>query len=113
MFFATEFYSATIEPKTSFDGSEQTLVVQAVYTINKQPTELLFDAFGPMLLSSNIRDAGGFYNNAEKLSEHFFSEISVTFIPLENNTLRTFHVLLTCSNELRELPRCDPEGNIE
>ena len=34
-------------------------------------------------------------------------------MPLENNTLRTFHILLTCSNEIRELPNCDPEGNIE
>jgi hypothetical protein len=73
----------------------------------------MFAAFAPMLLSSEVRDAGGFYNNAEKLSENYFSEISVTFMPLENNILRTFHILLTCSNEIRELPYCDSEGNID
>jgi len=113
MFFAPKFYSVTVQPKTIFGGSEKMFVAEVVYTMNKQPTELMFAAFAPMLLSSEIRDAGGFYNNAEKLSENYFSEISVTFMPLENNTLRTFHILLTCSNEIRELPNCDPEGNID
>jgi len=113
MFFAPKFYSVTLQPKTIFGGSEKMLVAEVVYTMNKQPTELMFAAFAPMLLSNEIRDAGGFYNNAEKLSENYFSEISVTFMPLENNTLRTFHILLTCSNEIRELPNCDPEGNID
>ena len=113
MFFTTEFYSVTLQPKTSFDGSEEMFVAKVLYTINKQPTKLMFAAFAPTLLSSNVRDGGGFYNNAEKLSENYFSEISVTFMKLENNTLRSFHILLTCSNELRELPRCDPEGNID
>ena len=113
MFFTPKFYSVTLQPKTIFGGSEKMFVAEVVYTMNKQPTELMFAAFAPMLLSSEIRDAGGFYNNAEKLSENYFSEISVTFMPLENNTLRTFHILLTCSNEIRELPNCDPEGNID
>jgi len=113
MFFAPKFYSVTVQPKTIFGGSEKMLVAEVLYTMNKQPTKSMFAAFAPMLLSSEIRDAGGFYNNAEKLSENYFSEISVTFMPLENNTLRTFHILLTCSNELRELPNCDPEGNID
>jgi len=113
MFFAPKFYSVTVQPKTIFGGSEKMFVAEVVYTMNKQPTELMFAAFAPMLLSSEIRDGGGFYNNAEKLSENYFSEISMTFIPLENNPLRTFHILLTCSNELRELPTCDPEGSID
>ena len=112
MFFTTKYHSATMQPKTSLDGSKM-FVVEVMYTVNKQPTELMFRAFAPMFLSSEVRDAGGFYNNAEKLSENYFSEISMTFIPLENNPLRTFHILLTCSNEIRELPNCDPEGNID
>jgi hypothetical protein len=112
MFFTAKYHSATMQPKTSLDGSKM-FVVEVMYTVNKQPTELMFRAFAPMFLSSEVRDAGGFYNNAEKLSENYFSEISMTFIPLENNPLRTFHILLTCSNEIRELPNCDPEGNID
>ena len=111
LFFTTEYYSATMKPKTILDGSEM-FVVEVMYTVNKQPTELMLAAFAPMLLSSEVRDGGGFYNNVEKLSEHSFSAISLSFMPHENNGLRTFHVLLTCSDEVRKLPICTPEGNI-
>jgi len=111
--FKPEIYSVIIQPKTSSSGIKQGIVSKAVYTIHKNPTDTLFAALAPMLLSSEIRAAGGFYNNAEKLSEHYFSEFTVTLMPLENKVLRSFHISLTCSNELRELPNCDPEGNID
>ena len=111
--FAPEFYSVTMKQKTSFDGSKTMIFAQAVYTINKQPTDRLFAALAPMLVSSDIRTSGGFYDNAEKLSEHHFSEFTVTLIPLEKNMLRSLHISLACSNTIPELPRCDPEGNIE
>ena len=111
--FAPKFHSITIKEKTSFDGSERIPVSQALYTINKQPTVNLFAALAPMLISSDVRDAGGFYDNAEKLSEHHFSELTLTLLPLENKILRMFHISLTCSDKLRELPRCDLERNID
>ena len=84
-----------------------------MYTINKQLTVNLFAALAPMLISSDVRDAGGFYDNAEKLSENYFSELTLTLLPLENKILRMFHISLTCSDKLRELPRCDLERNID
>jgi hypothetical protein len=110
--FTPEFYSITIQPKTSFGGEKQGLVSQAVYTINKQPTVTWFTAFAPMFISSDIRTSGGFYDYAEKLSENYFSELTMALIPLENNTLRTFEISFTCSNKLIQWPNCDPEGNI-
>ena len=111
--FAPEFYAVTVETKTSFDGSKKMIIAQAVYTINKQPTAKLFAALAPMLISGDIRDAGGFFNNAETLSGHHFSEFDVSLIPLKNNVLRTFHISLTCSDQLPELPICSPERNID
>ena len=111
--FTPEFYSITIQPKTSFGGEKQGLVSQAVYTINKQPTVTWFTAFAPMFVSSDIRTSGGFYDYAEKLSENYFSELTMALIPLENNTLRTFEISFTCSNKLIQWPNCDPEGNID
>ena len=111
--FAPEFYSVTLKPKTSFDGSEKVVVSQAVYTINKQPTIKLFPALSNMLVSSDIRTAGGFYDSMEKLSEHRFSDFTVTLIPLGKDSLRSLHVSLACSNELAELPVCDSKGNID
>ena len=110
--FAPKFYSATLQSKISSDGKNIS-VAQVIYTVNKQPTVALFAGLATQLVSSEIRDAGGFYNNAEKLSEHTFSELTLTLVPLENNALRTFQISFTCSNEIRELPRCDEEGNIE
>jgi len=105
--FTPEFYSITIQPKTSFGGEKQGLVSQAVYTINKQPTVTWFTAFAPMFISSDIRTSGGFYDYAEKLSENYFSEFAVVVTPLENGMLRELHISLLCSNEIRELVNCE------
>ena len=113
IFFTPEFYSITLQPKTSFGGAKQVIVSQAVYTINKQPTVTWFTAFAPMFVSSDIRTSGGFYDYAEKLSENYFSELTMALIPLENNTLRTFEISFTCSNKLIQWPNCDTEGNID
>ena len=107
--FQPEFSSITLQGKTSFDGGEEVLVSQAIYTINKQPTDNLFSALSTLLLSSDIRTAGGFYDIAENLSEHHFSEFTVTVIPLEDSLLRSMKISLTCSNTIGELPSCDRE----
>ena len=110
--FTSEFYSVTIQQITTVAG-EKGLASQAIYTINRQPTNVLFSALTTMLISSDIREAGGFYDVAGKLSENSFSEFTVTFMPLENNVLRMFYISLSCSNTIPELPRCDPTGNVE
>jgi len=59
-----------------------------------------------LLISSDIRNAGGFYDNAVKLSKHHFADFTISFVPLEKNTLRSLHVSLTCSSEDPVLPKC-------
>ena len=111
MMFSPEIYSVTLQPKISFDGSEQAIIVRAIYTITKPSTDVLFTALTPMLINSNIIAAGGFFNNAEKLSENFFSELTLTLMPFGNNALHMFHVSLTCSDKLPEVPPCTTEKN--
>jgi hypothetical protein len=103
--FSSEFDSVTLKPKTSFDGKKM-IVSQVLYTTNKQTTDSLFSALSTMLISSSIREAGGFYDNAEKLSKHYFSDFTVSFVPLEKNALRSLHISLTCSSEDPVLPDC-------
>ena len=103
--FSAEFDSVTLQPKIGFDGKKM-IVSQVLYTTNKQTTDNLFGALSTMLISSNIREAGGFYDNAEKLSKHYFSDFAVSFVPLEKNALRSLHISLTCSSEDPVLPRC-------
>ena len=103
--FSAEFDSVTLQPKISFDGKKM-MISQVLYTTNKQTTDALFSALSTMLISSNIREAGGFYDNADKLSKHYFSDFTVSFVPLEKNALRSLHISLTCSSEDPVLPRC-------
>jgi len=111
--FAPEFYSLTFQPKGGLSGVEldrlgpKGEVARVVYTIHLQSTGQLFDALTTVLLSNDIRTSGGFYDIAEKLSENYFSEFTVTIIPLENEMLRELHISLLCSNEIRELVNCD------
>ena len=111
--FSPEFYSSTFQPKggLSVDEAkrlgEKGSVARVVYTVHKQPTNELFTALSNLLLSNDIRTSGGFYNIAEKLSENYFSEFTVTMIPLENEMLRELHISLLCSDERQELVNCD------
>jgi len=103
--FGVEFNSVTLLHKTGFDG-KKSIVSQVLYTTNKQTTNNLFQALSSMLISSDIRDAGGFYDHAEKLSEHYFSDFTVSFVPLEKSALRSLHISLACSSVQPELPDC-------
>ena len=105
--FTPEFYSTTFQPKSGLSVDEakrlgeKGSVAKVVYTIHKQPTNELFTALSTMLLSNDVRTSGGFYDIAKKLSENYFSEFTVTIIPLENEMLRELHISLLCSNEIR------------
>jgi len=103
--FGVEFDSVTLQPKIDFNGKKM-IVSQVLYTTNKQTTDNLFGALSSMLLSSDIRNAGGFYDQAEKLSEHHFADFTIQFVPLEKNVLRSLHISLTCSAIDGPLPDC-------
>jgi len=107
--FGVEFDSIKIKPQISFDGSKKVVVSQVLYTTNKQTTSSLFDALSTMLVSTHIRESGGFYDHAEKLAQHHFAEFNISLIPLEKNALRTLHISLTCSDKQSELPDCPEE----
>ncbi len=115
LMFSPEFHSVTLQPKISFDGSEQVIVSQVIYTITKPSAKVLFTALTPMLISSDVITAGGFLNNAKKLSENYFADITLTLMPTKNNALHMLHVSLTCSDDSEDTsgsPRCNPEINI-
>ena len=103
--FSAEFDSIKIKPKISFDGKKMS-VAQVLYTTNKQSTEILFNTLSTMLISEDVRERGGFYNNAKELSKHYFSDFTVSIAPGEENVLRSLSVSLKCSSKLVELPNC-------
>ena len=103
--FGVEFDSVMLSKKIGFDG-QKTSIASVLYTTNKQTTDNLFSALTSMLISSDIREGGGFYDDAERLAKHNFSDFSLQLVPLENNSLRSLHISLTCSSEHSELPNC-------
>ena len=109
--FAAEFDSVSLQPKTNLDGSKE-FVSRAVYTINKPATSVFFNAMGSMIISTDIRTNGGFYDYAEELAKNDFSAFSISLIPQGESMLRTIHVSLTCSDKISYLVRC-PENVTE
>ena len=69
--FAAEFDSVMLHQKTNLDGSEE-FVSRATYTINKQTSDELFNAFAKTILSSDIVTSAGFYVHAEELTRNYF-----------------------------------------
>ena len=105
LLFNPKFDSVTLSPKTNSDG-EKTIVSRAMYTINKQQTSSLFAALSSMLVSGEIRNAGGFFNYAAELSENDFSAFTISLIPQEDTVLRSLQISLICSDALPEFVRC-------
>ena len=105
--FGVEFDSVALEQRTDHNGNPIT-IAQVLYTTNKQKTNDLFTALSTLLISSDIREAGGFYDNAKELSKHNFSDFTVTLIPLEDKVLRSLSISLNCG-EGAVLPPC-PEN---
>ena len=103
--FGVEFDSVTIKPKIGFDG-KKTSISEVLYTTNKQTTNNLFSALSTMMISTDIRQSGGFYDSAEKLSKHNFSDFTISLVPLKDNVLRSLHISLTCSDNHPTLPDC-------
>jgi hypothetical protein len=108
--FGVEFDSVTLQKNVNFKG-KKVLSSHVLYTTNKQTTNTLFGALSTLLISSDIRTAGGFYDQAEKLSKHSFADFTIQLVPLENKALRSLHIALTCSNEDPVLPDCP--GNFD
>ena len=109
--FAAEFDSVALHPKTNLDGTKE-FVSRALYTINKPSTSTFFDAIGSMVISTDIREGGGFYDYAKELSQNNFSAFTISLIPGDDHMLRTMHVSLICSDKSPELVRC-PENVTE
>ena len=66
--------------------------VSATYVTDKRSTDFLFTDMAGILIPKEIRDGGGFYDIAKKLSRHDDSIISVTMIPNEDSNLYMFKI---------------------
>ena len=123
--FNPDFHSVFIKSSLSYEIDEpgdpispddvkigEEGIAKVTYTIKKHETYKLFNAFSFQIVSSDIVNAGGFFNAAEKLSKNDFSDFTLTYIPSEQETLRVLSISLLCSNNLGDpqTPYCLSEN---
>jgi len=72
--------------------------VSATYVANKKATDFLFSDLTGVLIPKEIRESGGFYDIAKKLSFEDNSIISITIIPNEDSNL----YMLKVAKEIKE-----------
>ena len=95
----TEFHSVFIHTTSDANKLLETSgvisgkgTVSATYVADKRSTDFLFSDLTGVLIPREIRDSGGFYDVAEKLSLDENSIISITIIPNEKSNLYIFKV---------------------
>jgi hypothetical protein len=96
-----KFHSIIIESAKPSEGKPA--LATAVYTTKVFPTPKLVSLIGNQLLDKEIRDAGGFYDLLNKLTENEFAEFSLTLRPSNDSILRTIMVTLSTSGLPEEM----------
>ncbi len=61
--------------------------VSVVYTMPKESTDSMYEKMTAILLPKVIRDSGGFYDIAKKLSKNDKSQMTMSIIPVGNSNL--------------------------
>ena len=96
-----KFHSIVIESAKPSEGKPP--FATAVYTTKTFLTPKLVSLIGNQLLDKEIRDAGGFYDVLNKLTENEFTEFSLTLRPDNDDILRTITVTLSTSGLPEEM----------
>ncbi len=61
--------------------------VSAVYTMPKEDTSSMYEKISSILVYSKIRESGGFFDVAKKLSSERTAAMTFSFLPKENTSL--------------------------
>ncbi len=61
--------------------------VSAVYTMPLEDTESMYEKISTMLVTQKIRDSGGFYEIAQRLSAEPTARMTISIIPMEETIL--------------------------
>ncbi len=62
-------------------------VISAVYTMPMEDTSSMYEKITAITIPKEIRDAGGFYDIAKKMSQEGNSKMTLSIIPLESKSL--------------------------
>jgi len=80
----------------------------AVYTMPKENSQTMYEKFSTILLPKEIRESGGFYDIAKKLSEEQDSRITISIIPQNGISLYQLKLSIDYPNSADEIQRISP-----
>ncbi len=83
-------------------------VVSAVYTMPREDSETMYEKFSAILLPKEIRESGGFYEIAKKISTDKDSRITISIIPQNGNTLYQLKISLDYPNMADKIQSINP-----
>ncbi len=72
--------------------------VSAVYTMPLESTDSMYEKIASILIPKEIRDSGGFYDVAKKLSSDPNSTMTFSMIPIQNSVLYQLKVSVDYTN---------------
>ena len=82
--------------------------VSAVYTMPREDSKRIYEKFSSILLPKEIRDSGGFYEVAKKLSEDNDSRFTLSIIPQNGISLYQLKLSLDYPNSASEIKNVSP-----
>ena len=80
----------------------------AVYTMPREDSQKMYEKFSTMLLPKEIRESGGFYDIAKKLSEEPDSRITISIIPQNGISLYQLNISIDYPNSADKIQSINP-----
>ena len=80
----------------------------AVYTMPREDSQTFYEKFSTILLPSEIRDSGGFYDLAKKLSEQQDAQMTLSIIPQNGISLFQLKISVDYPNTAKGIEVINP-----
>jgi hypothetical protein len=94
-----------------FDTSEDISgkrIISAVYTMPMEDTSSMYEKLSAILVPKIIRESGGFYDIAKKLSHEENSKMTFSLIPLDTKSLLQLKLSVDYPNEASIISKVNP-----
>jgi len=82
--------------------------ISAVYTMPKENTESMYSKLSTILIPGSIRELGGFYDVAKKLSLENSATMTISIIPNENSSLYQIKLSANYPDSASDIKKIDP-----
>ncbi len=82
--------------------------ISAVYTMTREDTQSMYEKFSSILLPKEIRDSGGFYDVAKKLSSYPNARMTLSIIPQNGISLFQLKISVDYPNTASEIKNISP-----